>query len=550
MVDPKELDIFSRSLSGDRQARVELFKKYIWENSRVRRLANGFRSPDDFLHDCFSNVLRASHSFNKDESLSDWVESVAAWTSVERQRFRDNTNPEEAGRVRLYATQEGDEAKNRSRLDSYAPPYTGKDDSAVSRLAKFAGEAPFALVSKRGIENRTWEAIAEESGKPLNTIGPAAVKAVDRIIRLCGAPPPLNADLEPVFASAARRDASSTGGDPSKPRGRIQAMQLDPAFYAVTPQMRKIGLTVPSEVRTMVLWDAARASTPPEPGLQDHLAKCSYCTDVLRALLLMQQILQKAPSGDFLLCPGGFTLLHTVGGTYAPLDQHLAECELCRKERDRLLNLDDAEAENRPSVLASASVMNLRMKIACAVAGVLLILAGGYFMRRPQAPAPPKLTEVSKPEPPPPPLVPTERYRSLVQNVEVNDPRWMAAVLPENRPTFRLVLDEMQSGHLARAEVVASGLSERDPGWMMLYSVILYRRLATAEGYRAMQKSEAMSPRQPFRCWAMMQCAFLAGDMKAAERETEHLASDPDFGPRAKALLARAKAMPPETPVK
>ena len=63
-----------------------------------------------------------------------------------------------------------------------------------------------------------------------------------------------------------------------------------------------------------------------------------------------------------------------------------------------------------------------------------------------------------------------------------------------------------------------------------------------------MQKAEAMSPRQPFRCWSLMQCAFLAGDMKVVEQETEHLASDPEFGPRAKALLARAKAMPPEAP--
>ena len=57
-----------------------------------------------------------------------------------------------------------------------------------------------------------------------------------------------------------------------------------------------------------------------------------------------------------------------------------------------------------------------------------------------------------------------------------------------------------------------------------------------------MLKAEAMQPRNSFRCWTMLQCALIVGDLKVAEREAEHLASDPEYAARAKAVLERARA--------
>src|SRR5487761_1928974 len=99
MSKPKDLDIFARSLSGDWESRNELFKRFVWGNSRVRRLGLRYGQLDDFLHDCFTNLLRTGHQFNKEQDLDDWVESVAAWTALERQRLRDV----DEGQVRLCA---------------------------------------------------------------------------------------------------------------------------------------------------------------------------------------------------------------------------------------------------------------------------------------------------------------------------------------------------------------------------------------------------------------------------------------------------------------
>ena len=54
MASPTELDIFARSLSGDRRARTELFRKYLHDSSRVCRLGVNYEDLNDFLHDCFS----------------------------------------------------------------------------------------------------------------------------------------------------------------------------------------------------------------------------------------------------------------------------------------------------------------------------------------------------------------------------------------------------------------------------------------------------------------------------------------------------------------
>jgi hypothetical protein len=75
----------------------------------------------------------------------------------------------------------------------------------------------------------------------------------------------------------------------------------------------------------------------------------------------------------------------------------------------------------------------------------------------------------------------------------------------------------------------------------MLFAVIQYQRNSVSEGYRAMLKAEAMPPRNSFRCWAMLQCALLVGELKTVEREVEHLSTDPEYAQPAKAILARVR---------
>lgn len=89
MASPTDLDIFSRSLGGDRRARTELYKKFVRGSSRITRLGAGYPDSKDFLHDCFNNLLRTGHSWDKESSLSHWVETVALWTLLQYERQRD-----------------------------------------------------------------------------------------------------------------------------------------------------------------------------------------------------------------------------------------------------------------------------------------------------------------------------------------------------------------------------------------------------------------------------------------------------------------------------
>ena len=102
----------------------------------------------------------------------------------------------------------------------------------------------------------------------------------------------------------------------------------------------------------------------------------------------------------------------------------------------------------------------------------------------------------------------------------------------------------LRQGNLPEAALVAQRLVNEfhDPGGQLLYAACVYSWSAS-QGYREMQKAEAMSPRNPFRCWSTLQLALRVGDKATVEREVEHLYSDPDFGVHAKEILARMRAM-------
>lgn len=280
-------DLLVKSLSGDWRSRAELYKRSVHANARIRCLCVGVPCPDvnDFLHDCFANILRTGHSFNQEDSFSEWVKSVAVWTALERDRKRDFDGAGDRAFVRLCAV-EGDEPAGRERLTSYVPPRSDADDSLSSRMATLVGEPEYTLLLARSTANTTWEDAAAAAGRSINTIGPMLVRAVDRLSRCFGAPPPLNEDLEPVFPDVRPEDPTAGKTEQLQPAGRVVSMQLDRPFYPVTSEMRKIGLSLPSEVRTIALWDAARTSGLPATPLREHLDQCHYCSEVLRSLRL------------------------------------------------------------------------------------------------------------------------------------------------------------------------------------------------------------------------------------------------------------------------
>jgi hypothetical protein len=137
----------------------------------------------------------------------------------------------------------------------------------------------------------------------------------------------------------------------------------------------------------------------------------------------------------------------------------------------------------------------------------------------------------------------SKKYTALIQSIPVEDRKWLASVLPQNVGAFNQLRTLMAQGRTGLAVMNASPLGEQDPGIEMLYAVGLYQQQATSEGYHAMLKSEAMKPRHPFRCWALIQCALAVGDIKIVEREAEHLKDDPEYGKPSKLLLERIRAL-------
>ena len=543
MSEASERDLLARSLGGDWESRVQLYKRFIRENSRIHRLGARYPNLDDFQHDCFTNILRTGHTFNMGSRLGDWVESVAVWTALERERLRVTGSSGARDFVRMCAAIEGDEPADRARLASYVPPRSGPEDSLSSRIAALVGEPQNALLRFEAMENPAWEDAAAIAGKPVNTIGPMLVRAVDRLSRLFGAPPPLNDDLESVFSDVRVAKATTEALNSARSKGRVISMQLDRAFYSVTPGMRTIGLSVPNEVRTLALWDAARASGPPAEALRGHLAGCHYCAEVLRALLLMQQALLSGANADFLLCPGASTLMNSSDDAPEAFHRHLAECTVCRDERTRAFSGEEPGTSPAPR---SASAAKLGKKIAWTAAATVIlggmVIAGHhYFTTEPTKKAASVSAEAVTEAPQ---IEFNTKYLDLAQHVRVDDPRMMNSVQPRNQLLIMEAIKDLQGGKRVDAQVISQQLANvyNDPGAQMFYAVCLYAEGSTKDAYRELLKAEAMLPRSSFRCWSTLQNALMAGDKAIAEREVGHLSSDPEFGARAKQILAQMRA--------
>jgi len=371
MVSPAELDIFTRSLGGDRRARAELYKKFVHGSSRVRRLGAGYSNTPDFLHDCFSSLLRTGRCWDADESLTRWVESVAVWTALVNTRQRDMLARGAQGEIRMCAEMEGEAVVRGEVPSAYAPPLLDAEDSPSARILALLDDTERTVFGKRAMENATWEETAAAAGQPLNAVGQTFVGVTERIARLFGGPPPMDDDLVPII--------SRTFANPMKPEGRAISLQLDAAFYALTPKMHSIGLMTAYEARTLVLWDAARQSTPPGDGLRRHLDQCHYCAALLRAMLLMQQALTSPPGVAFNLCPGAFTLANAPDLVREAFDQHLAQCSICRKERTEALDAQSRWQAMEGANRRTAGGAGKRVVLALAALVLLGIVAvAGY----------------------------------------------------------------------------------------------------------------------------------------------------------------------------
>jgi hypothetical protein len=127
----------------------------------------------------------------------------------------------------------------------------------------------------------------------------------------------------------------------------------------------------------------------------------------------------------------------------------------------------------------------------------------------------------------------------------MNADNLIRSVLPADQFTFMEALGYLKRRNLIQAKIMAEQMANanNDPGAQLLYALCLYWQQDQDNGYPAVEKAEAMAPRNAFRCWALLQCALRAGDKAVVLREGGHLAGDAEYGKRAKDIVARVQAM-------
>ena len=110
--------------------------------------------PRRLPHDCFNNLLRTGHSWDTEETLSRWVESVAVWTALINTRQRDMHTRGAKNEIRMCAEMEGEDVLHGEVLRRYAPPPLGAEDSPSARIFGMLNEAEKAVFRKRAVGKR------------------------------------------------------------------------------------------------------------------------------------------------------------------------------------------------------------------------------------------------------------------------------------------------------------------------------------------------------------------------------------------------------------
>lgn len=526
MANASEIDLFTRSLGGGRRARIELYKKYLRDNPRAVSKAASYPDPTDFLHDCFTNLLRGGKTWNTDGTLASWTEKVVSWTAMERTRAADLKAQIEKGTVRLCAEVECDDAR---ALEQYCPPSIVNADSPQAHIADLLDEFQSAVFKKR-IEGADWEETARSLEKPLTAIGPAFCRALGRTSRLTGAPPPIEEDHDPVFTRSAK--------DPTVPEGRSVTIQLDPGFYTITPELGKIGINTSREARSVVLWEAAISADPPGAALQAHLDECHYCADLFHSFSLLHKLIAMT-EGGLIFCPSAYSLATTPEKTRAVFDEHCAQCKLCAAERAAMLGGQALEppAPAKPAKSKEEPSPQKRLALlAGALAALILIPTTAYFFvgkSRGTAERGSATTHSDVPT-----VMPDARFTKLIEDVKLDDEAQesvMRAALPENKSAVREALRQFSLGNFDVANAMIQPLAEKtnDPSAHLLYAMALNHTGLMNDAYREMLAAERIAPRDPLRCWIMLQFSLMVAELETTKREVGHLA-DTKYGPKAK----------------
>jgi len=527
MANLSELDLFIRSVSGDWWARTQLYEKYVFGSKRVTRLATGSSSLDDFRHDCLTNLLHTGDSWDKEGNLSSWIESVAAWTALGDERRRDMQIRRSQAEIRMCAEIEGDKFAHRSVIAAYAPPVAGPDDLPLHRLAAAMSDTEKAIFLKVVVENRTFIEAATVVGRQPTAVGPIFARLISNMARIFGAPPIMEEDLIPVVSRLAE--------DPSRPVGRAKSIELDTAFYSLTPHMRAIGLTTAYEARILTLWEQMAA---PSIDLQHHLDNCNYCADVHRSLQLMFRALSIPLGTEFRLCPGAFTLATIPDMEREAFDQHLTQCAICQEERTLLLDGHGTRQAKSASQTHGAKLGS--RSILWALIGVALLVVAGFIgghhyivaRKSPDVDLGNQTTVVG-----------SERYQGLAQEVAVDDPAVLAMILPKNRVLIGAALGRVSTGYQSAALAISARVAQEnsDPGAQVVYAMSLLKAGMLTDAYREMLKAESMEPRESLRCWIMLQFALNVADGMIIEREVQDLSRDPNYRTKSEQILARVR---------
>jgi len=291
------------------------------------------------------------------------------------------------------------------------------------------------------------------------------------------------------------------------------------------------------------------STEPPTDALVQHLDQCHYCTELLRALILAQRALEIAPGQKYFLCPGAFTLATVVGGELPGYDQHLKACLACNAEHGGLARRErvhSSETESKEEETAVQPGAGKRIAVVC---GVLLALGVASFAgkqywdkRHQQQITTPKSGVSAAPEQPT--VAIDRKYEGLSKEVMYNDQRILNSALPKNRPIVKWGMDEMRLNEIdAVVQQIgqAAVKTPEDPGLHLIYGGALLKLGLMTDAYREFSKSEALPPRDSFRCWVMLQFALLVGDNNVIDREAEHLADDPEYGPQIKKLMEEVR---------
>ena len=223
-------------------------------------------------------------------------------------------------------------------------------------------------------------------------------------------------------------------------------------------------------------------------------------------------------------------------------DRHLTQCSICRTERTQAL---DGHAPRQLPIPAPPHVeAGGGRKLTWTVAALLVGAAafGGYYYFSAHNATHANASVLS--EHPHATVAVDPRYKDLVENVPINDVKVMASVRPDNRAAIKFALDQFSLGQASQALMVSAQVAGKgnDPGAQMIYAMSLYRTQLMTDAYREMLKSEAMNPRDSFRCWIMLQFALMVGDRDMIEREGKHLADNPEYHVKVSHILDQVRA--------